>query len=71
MDPAFLHNMAPLNGETQRVEVVTYFCFIFKGKQNKKENSKCDSLFGKDNLWKTKVEFGSQVICWECTIKIP
>ena len=32
----------------KRLEVATYFLFyFFKGKQNKKENSKCDSLFGK------------------------
>ena len=29
-----------------------------QGKQNKKENPKSDSLFGKDSLWKTKVGFG-------------
>ena len=27
---------------------------ILKGKQNKKKNSKCDSLFGKDGLQKKK-----------------
>ena len=27
--------------------VATHFCFIFKGKQNKKENFKYDFLFGK------------------------
>ena len=26
------------------------FVLFLKGKQNKKENSKCDSLFGKDGL---------------------
>ena len=31
------------------------FYFFFKEKQNKKENPKCDSLFGKNSLWKTKV----------------
>ena len=34
------------------------FLFYFlKVKQNKKENSKCDSLFGKGSLWKTKYGF--------------
>ena len=32
------------------------FVLFLKGKQNKKENPKCDFLFGKDRLWKT--EFG-------------
>ena len=32
--------------------VATYFCFIFKsGKQNKKENPKCDSLFWKKVIY--------------------
>ena len=43
--------------------------FIFKGKQNKKENPKSDSLFGKDGLWKTKVGSRSQVTYWEGTVK--
>ena len=37
------------------------FVLFLKRKQNKKENPKCDSLFGKDNLWKTKVWSGGQV----------
>ena len=53
----------------KRLGVATYFCFIFKGKQNKKENPKCDSLFGKDGLWKTKPEFGGQVTYWEGIVK--
>ena len=36
--------------------------------QNKKENLKCDSLFEKDSLWKTKIRFGSQVTYWEGTV---
>ena len=44
------------------------FVLFLKRKQNKKENPKCDSLFGKDSLWKTKVEFGDQVTYWEGTI---
>ena len=27
-----------------------FVLFFFKGKQNKKENPKCDSLFGKDSM---------------------
>ena len=38
-------------------------------KQNKKENPKCDSLFGKDGLWKTKYGFGGQVTYREGTVK--
>ena len=33
---------------------VTYFVLFLKGKQNKKENFKCDSLFGKGDLRKTE-----------------
>ena len=29
------------------------FVLFLKGKQNKKENPKCNSLFGKGSLWKT------------------
>ena len=49
--------------------VATYLCFIFfKGKQNKKENIKCDCLFRKDSLWKTKVGSKGQVTYWEGTV---
>ena len=35
----------------KRLGVITYlFLFFFKGKQNKKENPKCDFSFGKDSL---------------------
>ena len=34
------------------------FALFLKGKQNKKENTKCDSLFGKDSLRKTKYGLG-------------
>ena len=37
--------------------------------QNKKENLKCDSLFGKDSLWETKYRFGGQVTYQEGTIE--
>ena len=33
------------------------FVLFFKEKQNKKENPKCDSLFAKDGMWKTKPRF--------------
>ena len=46
------------------------FVLFFKGKQNKKENPKCDSLFGKDGMRKTKTGFGDQVTYWEGTVKI-
>ena len=74
------HEAFPLDGKTRflfiwwkfdfsfwkKPRVATYFCFIFlKGKQNKKENPKCDFLFGKDSLWQTKVGFGGQVTHWE------
>ena len=34
-----------------------FLLYLFKGKQNKKENLKCDSLFEKYDLWKTKTGF--------------
>ena len=34
------------------------FVSFSKGKQNKKENPKCDSLFGKNGLRKTKSGLG-------------
>ena len=43
--------------------------FFLKEKQNKKENPKCDSLFGKDSLWKTKVNSEGQVTYWEGMVK--
>ena len=45
------------------------FALFFKGKQNKKENTKCDSLFGKDGLWKIGLGFRGQVTYWEGTVK--
>ena len=45
------------------------FVYFFKGKQHKKENPKCDSLFRKDSLRKTKPRFGGQVVYWEDTVK--
>ena len=53
------------------IGVVTYFSFILflKGEQNKKENPKCDSLFRKCGLWKTKYELEGQVTYREGTVK--
>ena len=36
-----------------------FYFFKKKSKQNKKENPKCDSLFGKGSLLKTKSGLGS------------
>ena len=44
------------------------FVLFLKRKQNKKENPKCDSLFGKNSLWKTKVKFEGQITYWEGTM---
>ena len=41
------------------------FVLFLKGKKN----PKCDSLFGKDGLQKTKFGLGGQVTYWEGTIK--
>ena len=53
----------------KNLESPLIFVLFLKGKQNKKENRKCDSLFGKGGLWKTKSRFGSQVTYWEGTVK--
>ena len=49
--------------------VATYLFIFFKGKQNKKENPKCDSLFGKDSLRKTKYGLRGEVTHGEGTIR--
>ena len=81
MDPVFWLMRFPLDGELDfyfekwfyllenDLESPLIFVLFLKGQQNKKENSKCDSLFGKDGLWKTKPVFGGQVTYWEGTIK--
>ena len=38
------------------LESLLIFVLFLKGKQNKKENPKCDFLFEKYGLWKTKVK---------------
>ena len=45
------------------------FVLFLNGKQNKKENPKCDSLFWKKWSIKNRIEFESQVIYRESTIK--
>ena len=63
MDPAFFHDAFPLDWRDsffvylvknmifrKDLEFPLIFVLFFKGKQNKKENPKCDSLFGKDGL---------------------
>ena len=68
--PRIQHDAFPLNGKThflfiylfgenmifflKDLELPLIFVLFLKGKQNKKENPKCDSLFGKDGLRKTK-----------------
>ena len=42
------------------LELPLIFVLFLKGKQNKKENPKCDSLFGKCDLWK-KPNMGSRL----------
>ena len=42
---------------------------FLKGKQNKKENSKCDFLFRKYGLRKNESGLRGQVTYWECTVK--
>ena len=41
------------------------FVLFLKGKQNKKENPKCDSLLGKGGLCKIGSRFKGQVTYWE------
>ena len=53
----------------KRLGVVTYFCFIFKGK-NKIPKKKTLSVTpeGKTGLWKTKFGSGGRVTYWEGTM---
>ena len=66
--PCIFVRAFPLDGETRFFiyfgEKYDFFLentwsrhLFLKGKQNKKENPKCDSLFGKCGLWKTKSGF--------------
>ena len=45
------------------------FVLFSKGKQNKKENPKCNSLFWKRWSMKNRIWLGGQVTYWEGTIK--
>ena len=45
------------------------FVLFLKGKQNKKENPKCDSLFWKRWYVKNRIGFGGQVTHREGTVK--
>ena len=68
MDPAFRLMRFPLDGELDfyfekwfyllenDLESPLIFVLFLKGKQNKKENPKCDSLFWK--RWSTKNRIG-------------
>ena len=73
MDLAFWLDAFPLDDKTRffylfgeklifffRKDLESPFIFVLflKGKQNKKENPKCDFLFGKDGLRKTKSWLG-------------
>ena len=51
------------------LELSLIFVLFLKGKQNKKENLKCDSLFWK--MWSVKnwIRFKGQVIYREGTVK--
>ena len=84
MDPTFWLDAFPLDGETLFLFIyekliyclendlespLIFVLFFKKGKQNKKENPKYDSLFGKDGLRKTKSGLGGQVTYWKGTIK--
>ena len=50
------------------LESLLIFVLFFKEKQNKKENPKCDSLFGKNMSAKTEFESEGQVTYWGCTM---
>ena len=45
------------------------FVLFLKGKQNKKKNLKCDSLFCKKWSMKNRIGFGGQVTYREGTVK--
>ena len=45
------------------------FVLFLKGKQNKKENPKCDSFFWKRWSAKNRIGFGGQVTYQEGTVK--
>ena len=51
------------------LELSLIFVLFLNNKQNKKENIKYDSLFGKDGLQKIKSGFRCQVTYWEGTTR--
>ena len=76
MDPTFRLICFPLDGELdfyfKKLIFIDYlkmtwsrylFLFYFlKGKQNKQENPKCDSLFGKGDLRKIRLGWGVRLL---------
>ena len=81
MDPVFRFMHFPLDGELNfyfekwfyllknDLELSLIFVLFLKGKQNKKENSKCDSLFWKMWYVKNQIGFGGQITYREGTVK--
>ena len=75
MDPAFWLMRFPLYGELDfyllenDLESPLIFVLFLKGKQNKKKNPKCDSLFWKRWSVKNRIGFGGQVTYREGTVK--
>ena len=83
VDPVFRLMCFPLDGELDfyfeklillikknDLESPLIFVLFLKGKQNKKENPKCDSLFWKRWSVKNRIMFGGQVTYREGTVKI-
>ena len=82
MDPAFrlirFHSMASsifvlkmiLFIKKNDLESLLIFVLFLKGKQNKKENPKCDSLFWKRWCMKNRIGLGGQVTYREGTVTI-
>ena len=82
VDPVFRLMCFPLDGELDfyfeklillikknELESPLIFVLFLKGKQNKKENPKCDSLFWKRWSVKNRIGFRGQVTYWEGTVK--
>ena len=64
----------PLDGKLDfyslKINLESLFIFVLflKGKQNKKENPKCDSMFWKMWSVKNQIGFGGQITYWEGTV---
>ena len=82
VDPTFRLMRFPLDGELDFViwkmilfirkndlESPLIFVLFLKGKKNKKENPKCDSLFWKRWSVKNRIGFGGQVTDREGTVQ--